>query len=82
MWYVIAIIVSFVVAMLIGRCINGMNTEWFARTGLIIIGFVTIPVYPDAISIAFMIGFTIQTTLRIKYIIDQRRAKKVLIIAQ
>ncbi len=82
MWYVIAIIVSFAVAMLIGRCINGMRTEWFARIGVVIIGCVTIPVYPDALSIAFMIGFTVQTTLRIKYIIDQRRAKKFVIIAQ
>jgi hypothetical protein len=51
--------------MTMGKIIVGLDCEWFARIGTIVIGLVSIPFMMHPLSIAYLIGFIIQSICRL-----------------
>lgn len=57
-------IVNLLAGFVIGLYVITFRMEWFARIGTIIMGVVTCTLTPHPLSIAFLAGFVLQTSLR------------------
>lgn len=58
------IIVNFIVGFAVGLAAIYLKLEWFARFGTIALGIFTCVVTPHPLSIAFLLGFFVQSSMR------------------